>query len=37
MYNDPEIGVEWPIPEGMEITLSDRDKVWPPFKETFGK
>ena len=37
MYNDPEIGVEWPIPEGMEITLSDRDKIWPPFKETFGK
>ena len=28
MYNDPSIGVEWPIPEGMELTLSDRDTKW---------
>ena len=28
MYNDPDLGVEWPISEGMELTLSDRDKVW---------
>ena len=33
MYNDPEIGIEWPIPEGMELTLSDRDTKWGPFKE----
>lgn len=25
MYNDPEIGVEWPIEEGMEIILSEKD------------
>lgn len=25
MYNDPEIGVEWPIPEDMEIILSEKD------------
>ena len=25
MYNDPDIGVEWPIPEGMELTLSEKD------------
>lgn len=25
-WNDPKIGVEWPIPEGMEIRLSDKDK-----------
>ena len=37
MYNDPDVGVEWPIPEEMEIILSDRDKVWPSYKETFCK
>lgn len=28
MYNDPDIGVEWPIPEDMELILSDRDTKW---------
>ena len=32
-YNDPDIGVEWPIPEGMELTLSDKDKKWGSFAE----
>lgn len=27
-WNDPEIGVEWPIEEGMELTFSDRDTKW---------
>ncbi len=35
MWNDPDVGVEWPIPDGMELTFSERDKVWPSFKETF--
>lgn len=32
MYNDPAIGVEWPIPDGMELVFSERDTKWPPFK-----
>ena len=31
LWKDPEIGVEWPMPEGMteeDLTLSDKDKVW---------
>ena len=39
MYNDPGIGVEWPITEDMELLLSDRDKVWggiKEYKETYG-
>ena len=31
LWSDPEIGVEWPMPEGMteaDLTLSDKDKVW---------
>lgn len=32
MWNDPDIGVEWPISDGLEIKLSDKDKLHPPFK-----
>ena len=28
LYNDPEIGVEWPIPEGMELIMSEKDQKW---------
>lgn len=28
IWNDSEIGVEWPVPEGMEIILSDKDTKW---------
>jgi len=31
LWNDPDIGVDWPLPEGMtydDLTLSDKDKVW---------
>lgn len=32
MYNDPDIGVDWPI-DGLDIKLSDKDKVNPTLKE----
>lgn len=38
-YADPEIGIEWPIPEGMELILSDKDTKWAGFsayKENMG-
>lgn len=28
-WNDEEIGVAWPIPEGMELTISEKDQKWP--------
>ena len=28
IWNDPQIGIEWPIPEGMEVKLSDKDMKW---------
>jgi len=28
IYNDPDIGVEWPISEDMELIFSDRDTKW---------
>ena len=27
-YGDPEIGVKWPIPEGMELIMSEKDTKW---------
>lgn len=35
MWNDPDIAVEWPLEPGMEVQLSDKDKIQPSFKETF--
>ena len=37
MYNDPDIGVEWPMPEEMEVILSEKDKVQHSFKEYVEK
>jgi dTDP-4-dehydrorhamnose 3,5-epimerase len=34
IYNDPKIGIEWPIPEGMEIIMSDKDKKWDTLENT---
>lgn len=34
-YDDPEIGVEWPIEKGMRLILADRDKKWPGIKSAF--
>ena len=34
-WEDPEIGVEWPIEEGMELILSDKDQKWLGLKDTF--
>ena len=27
-WNDPEIGIDWPIPEGMNLVMSDKDQKW---------
>ena len=33
-YADKEIGIEWPIPEGMELIMSDKDTKWKGLSET---
>ena len=33
MWNDPDIGVAWPIPEGMELTISEKDRKWGGIRE----
>ena len=40
MWNDPDIGVEWPMPEGMtadDLILSEKDKVNWSYKELLAK
>lgn len=29
IYNDPDIGIDWPIDPNTELIMSDKDKVWP--------
>lgn len=31
-FNDPTIGVEWPITDDMTLNLSEKDKNWKPLK-----
>ena len=33
IWNDPDIGVKWQVPEGMELELSDKDQKWHGLKE----
>lgn len=33
IWNDPEIGIEWPIPENMELIMSEKDHNWDSLKE----
>ena len=35
LWSDPEIGVEWPIEEGMELIISEKDQKWSGLKDTF--
>lgn len=34
-WNDPEIGIEWPLQDGVELIISDKDKKWSGLKDTF--
>ena len=35
IYNDPDIGVKWPVEAGMELILSEKDQKWGGLSETF--
>ena len=34
LWNDPDIGIIWPINNINEVVLSEKDKNWKPLKET---
>ncbi len=29
LWNDPQIGIQWPIADEMEVKLSEKDQQWP--------
>ena len=33
LWSDPDIGIKWPIPEGVEPILADRDQKWGGIKD----
>ena len=35
LWSDPEIGVEWPIEEGVDLIISEKDQKWKGLKDTF--
>lgn len=35
LWSDPEIGIDWPIEEGMELIISDKDQKWSGIRDTF--
>ena len=37
IWNDPDIGVEWPIPEGTEVLLSEKDKKQQTLQQYLNK
>ena len=34
-WNEPEIGVEWPLEEGVDLIISEKDQKWKGLKDTF--
>ena len=34
-WNDPEIGVEWPLEAGVDLIISEKDQKWKGLKDTF--
>ena len=34
-WNDPDIGVEWPLEEGVDLIISEKDQKWKGLKDTF--
>ncbi len=35
LWNDPDIGINWPVEDTSKLILSDKDKKWSGIKDTF--
>lgn len=33
IWNDPDIGIDWPVEDESELIFSDKDQKWPQFKD----
>ncbi len=36
IWNDPDIGIDWPIDDSMTLSFSEKDTKWKGLKETFS-
>ena len=34
-WDDPDIGIDWPMEEGMQLIMAQKDKNWPGLKDAF--
>ena len=34
-WDDPEVGIKWPVEEGMKVILSDKDQVLPAYRDAY--
>ena len=34
-WDDPEVGIQWPVTDDMNVLLSDKDKVLPSFADAY--
>ena len=34
-WDDPDIGIKWPLEEGTELVISEKDQKWSGLKDTF--
>ena len=32
-WNDPDLGIDWPVPEGVELNINERDRNWSGIKD----
>lgn len=32
-WNDPDLAIDWPVPEGVELNINERDRNWGGIKE----
>ena len=35
-WNDPDLSIDWPVPEGVELNINERDRNWGGVKEYKG-
>jgi len=37
IWNDPDIGIEWPLKEGVELNISEKDQGWGGLKDYIAR
>ena len=35
LWNDPDVGIEWPSLDGASVNINERDRRWPGLRDAF--